>query len=141
MSAGPLDPTPLVVGVDGGGSRTRVLLCDANGVVLARVEGRSAERFLLASGKTLHPFALVAPVTREAEWVRQYQVVQEALDHVRVLVVAAPDSPPGRERLEELGRRLEAIAGVRVTLELTERIPRSPAGKYQPYYSKLRSER
>ncbi len=39
MSAGPLDPTPLVVGVDGGGSRTRVLLSDANGVVLARVEG------------------------------------------------------------------------------------------------------
>ena len=115
--------------------------CGAPCATLARVEGRSAERFLLASGKTLHPFALVAPVTREAEWVRQYQVVQEALDHVRVLVVAAPDSPPGRERLEELGRRLEAIAGVRVTLELTERIPRSPAGKYQPYYSKLRSER
>jgi glucosamine kinase len=39
MSAGPLDPTPLVVGVDGGGSRTRVLLCDATGATLARVEG------------------------------------------------------------------------------------------------------
>jgi glucosamine kinase len=39
MSAGPLDPTPLVVGVDGGGSRTRVLLADAHGTVLARVEG------------------------------------------------------------------------------------------------------
>ncbi|WP_434480807.1 BadF/BadG/BcrA/BcrD ATPase family protein [Gemmatimonas sp.] len=39
MSAGPLDPTPLVVGVDGGGSRTRVLLCDASGAALARVEG------------------------------------------------------------------------------------------------------
>ena len=39
MSAGPLDPTPLVVGVDGGGSRTRVLLADANGLVLARTEG------------------------------------------------------------------------------------------------------
>jgi glucosamine kinase len=39
MSAGPLDPTPLVVGVDGGGSRTRVLLSDAAGTVLARVEG------------------------------------------------------------------------------------------------------
>ncbi len=39
MSAGPLDPTPLVVGVDGGGSRTRVVLADANGTVLARVEG------------------------------------------------------------------------------------------------------
>lgn len=39
MSAGPLDPTPLVVGVDGGGTRTRVLLADANGTELARVEG------------------------------------------------------------------------------------------------------
>ena len=39
MSAGPLDLTPLVVGVDGGGSRTRVVLADAAGHVLARVEG------------------------------------------------------------------------------------------------------
>lgn len=39
MSAGPLDPTPLVVGVDGGGTRTRVLLADAHGTELARVEG------------------------------------------------------------------------------------------------------
>lgn len=42
MSAGPLDPTPLVVGVDGGGSRTRVLLADAHGTVLARVEGAAS---------------------------------------------------------------------------------------------------
>lgn len=34
-----LDPTPLVVGVDGGGSRTRVVLADAHGNVLARTEG------------------------------------------------------------------------------------------------------
>ena len=39
MSAGPLDPTPLVVGVDGGGTRTRVLLADAHGTELARIEG------------------------------------------------------------------------------------------------------
>lgn len=39
MSAGPLDPAPLVIGVDGGGTRTRVILADANGVVLARTEG------------------------------------------------------------------------------------------------------
>lgn len=39
MSAGPLDTAPLIVGVDGGGTRTRVLLCDATGAELARVEG------------------------------------------------------------------------------------------------------
>jgi glucosamine kinase len=39
MSAGPLDPIPLVVGIDGGGTRTRVLLADLDGTPLARVEG------------------------------------------------------------------------------------------------------
>ncbi len=39
MSAGPLDISPLVVGIDGGGTRTRVVLADANGTVLARAEG------------------------------------------------------------------------------------------------------
>ena len=39
MSAGPLDPTPLVVGIDGGGTRTRIVLADAHGTVLARTEG------------------------------------------------------------------------------------------------------
>lgn len=39
MSAGPLDPSPLVVGIDGGGTRTRIILADANGTVLARAEG------------------------------------------------------------------------------------------------------
>ena len=42
MSAGPLDPVPLVVGVDGGGSRTRVMLADAHGTVLARTEGAAS---------------------------------------------------------------------------------------------------
>ncbi len=40
MSAGPLEElSPLVVGVDGGGTRTRVMLADANGTVLAQTEG------------------------------------------------------------------------------------------------------
>lgn len=41
MSVGPLDPSPLVVGVDGGGTRTRVLLADIHGRPLARVEGEA----------------------------------------------------------------------------------------------------
>ena len=42
MSAGALDPAPLVVGVDGGGTKTRVLLADASGKNLARVEGEGS---------------------------------------------------------------------------------------------------
>lgn len=39
MNTGPLDISPLVVGIDGGGTRTRVVLADASGAVLARAEG------------------------------------------------------------------------------------------------------
>ncbi len=39
MSGGPFDSTPLVVGIDGGGTRTRVVLADAHGTVLAQTEG------------------------------------------------------------------------------------------------------
>ncbi len=39
MSAEGLESVPLVVGVDGGGSRTRVILADAHGTVLAKTEG------------------------------------------------------------------------------------------------------
>ena len=38
----PQEALPLVVGVDGGGSRTRVVLADANGTVLARTEGAAS---------------------------------------------------------------------------------------------------
>lgn len=38
----PQEALPLVVGVDGGGSRTRVVLADANGNVLARTEGAAS---------------------------------------------------------------------------------------------------
>ncbi|MCC6246127.1 MAG: hypothetical protein IT353_25055 [Gemmatimonadaceae bacterium] len=39
MSAEVTESLPLVVGIDGGGTRTRVILADANGVVLSKVEG------------------------------------------------------------------------------------------------------
>lgn len=39
MNAGPLDPSPILVGVDGGGSHTRVLVSDADGNKLAAADG------------------------------------------------------------------------------------------------------
>ena len=64
MSAGPLDPTPLVVGVDGGGSHTRVLLADAAGTVLARVEGPGSALRPGAEGAVSYTH-LTLPTNRE----------------------------------------------------------------------------
>ncbi len=42
MSTEEIEVTPILVGIDGGGSRTRVLVTDAAGNKLARVEGEAS---------------------------------------------------------------------------------------------------
>ncbi len=63
MSAGPLDPSPLVVGVDGGGTRTRVLLSDLEGRELARVEGAATA---LRPGEERASADIIIALVREA---------------------------------------------------------------------------
>lgn len=63
MSAGPLDPSPLVVGVDGGGTRTRVVLADLEGRQLARVEGAATA---LRPGEERQSAEIIAELVREA---------------------------------------------------------------------------
>lgn len=63
MSAGPLDPSPLLVGVDGGGTRTRVLLADAQGQPLARVEGGATA---LRPGEERQSAEVITALVREA---------------------------------------------------------------------------
>ena len=63
MSAGPLDPMPLVVGVDGGGSRTRVVVADATGRELARVEGAASA---LQPGQEGHAADVIKALIAEA---------------------------------------------------------------------------
>ncbi len=63
MSAGPLDPSPLVVGVDGGGTRTRVLVADVQGRTLARLEG---EATALRPGDERRSAEIIAVLVQEA---------------------------------------------------------------------------
>jgi glucosamine kinase len=63
MSAGPLDPSPLVVGVDGGGTRTRVLVADLEGRQLARVEGAATA---LRPGEERQSAEIITDLVREA---------------------------------------------------------------------------
>ncbi|MFN5598877.1 MAG: hypothetical protein ACK5AK_05765, partial [Gemmatimonas sp.] len=86
MSAGPLDPTPLVVGVDGGGSRTRVLLSDAAGTVLARVEGSASA---LRPGEE-HAAASASPISA-------------------LITSAAACSSPGRRALADPSTRASTV--------------------------------
>jgi phenylacetate-CoA ligase len=76
-------------------------------------------------------------VFTEVPGVREAQVIQEARDHIRILVVAARDYGPAstREIIQRVHQRL--TADVRCDVEVVESIPRTKAGKLQAVVSKI----
>jgi phenylacetate-CoA ligase len=96
---------------------------------LARVEGRRTDFLVTPSGKLMHALAAIY-VLREVPGVREFQVVQERLDHVRVRVVPAGElSVAARASIvERLGGLFEGRA--RVEVETAESVS-SASGKHR----------
>ena len=109
--------------------------CGAAFATIARIEGRMMEHFLLPDGSSVHPYAVVRPLTSEAPWLGRYQIVQDQADHVTVKLAPMTEPLPGA--VATLERRITAAFGgqVRVELELVDEIPPEPNGKFRPYYS------
>ena len=102
---------------------------------LARVEGRRTDFLVTPSGKLMHALAVIY-VLREAPGVREFQVVQEALDHVRVRVVPAGGlSPAVRAAIAaRIGGLFEG--GARIEVEVTDSVA-SPSGKHRYVISRV----
>ena len=111
--------------------------CGLAGATLRRIEGRVGERFPLAGGKSIHPYALIEPLMRAAPWLRQYQMVQEGLDRLRVRVVRMAEAPAAAECLATVQRVVEQSAEgrLRVEADLVERIEPEANGKFRPWRS------
>jgi phenylacetate-CoA ligase len=104
--------------------------------ILKRVEGRRTDFLITPSGRILHALSVIY-VLREIDAVKEFQVTQEVVDHVRVDVVVEPAfSSRDRETIE---RRLRTLLGdeVEVTVQVTDRIERAPSGKYRYVISRV----
>jgi phenylacetate-CoA ligase len=98
--------------------------------LLEVIEGRRVDTFVLPDGRLLHPFTLTLAM-EHIPGVTRFQIVQEATDRVRVLVV-----PNGRAAPElitlvagEFGRMLGPR--VRIDVDAVDTIP-APAGAHWP---------
>jgi hypothetical protein len=96
------------------------------------IDGRSVECVRTPSGKVVSPVVLgqYLFVTHDhTPAVRQYQLIQEAPERVRLLVVPAPEFDEGRR--VRLRRDLESLLGeeVAVTVETVSAIPCERSGK------------
>ena len=103
--------------------------------LLAYVEGRSDDVLYTADGRRVF---WLEPVFAEMP-VYEAQIIQEALDHVRVRYVPAPGftAEDARTIVRRLQDRMGAVA---VTMEEVAEIPRGPNGKFRAVVCELPPE-
>jgi phenylacetate-CoA ligase len=108
--------------------------CGAPFATLSEVQGRTADMFHLPGGRQLHPYVLLVPLVDDSPWLRQYQLVQERPDLIRVRVAGLDQA--SAEQREHLRLRLAETCGggVQIDLEGVDEIRPEPNGKFKLYY-------
>lgn len=121
---------------DVGALDDRTCACGRGLPLLKEIQGRATDFVVAHDGTVMHGLALIY-VVRDLPGVERFKIVQESLDHTRVLVVPGPGFDPGAVGTirEGLGRRLGPE--VRVEVELVADIPTERSGKYRYVVSRV----
>jgi phenylacetate-CoA ligase len=118
---GVLDPAPCACG---------------RGLPLIReIQGRTTDFVVARDGTVMHGLALVY-VVRDLPAIRKFKIVQESIEHTRVLLAVDPAFDPGAvERIRAaMAQRLGD--GVRIDVDVVADIPAEASGKYRYVVSK-----
>jgi phenylacetate-CoA ligase len=110
--------------------------CERESPLFREVVGRSGITFVSASGTMIHGFYFTGRI-RAVPGVMQFQLVQEDLRWLRVLVVAGRGfALEGFDSVRATVRRVMG-ADCSLTIELVDRIPPLPSGKAELMISKV----
>jgi phenylacetate-CoA ligase len=103
--------------------------------VLTRIVGRRRGMLVYPDGRTVWPVFTVA--CREAAPYLECQLVQDAIDRLRLRVVPSPAQPLDDVHRDALVAALRGSLGpeFRVTIEAVDTLDRSPAGKLEEFVS------
>ena len=96
--------------------------------VLSDLQGRTTDFLVAADGTIMHGLALIY-VMRDLEGVREFKIIQESVEHVRVLVI--PDGQWGENLVDVITEGFKARLGsdVQVTVDITSNIEAEASGK------------
>ena len=103
---------------------------------LGSVEGRQTDFIVTPDGRCVHALGVIYPL-REIAAIREFQVVQETVDHVTVSVVPAAGYSPDDARHIGEQLRLRLGAQVHVDVVTTAAIARTAAGKFRYVVSRV----
>jgi phenylacetate-CoA ligase len=107
---------------------------------ISSIQGRMLDLFRLPGGRLLHPYEILSDLKEDAyRWVRHYQLVQETEDLVALAMVPGPAFTPERLAEFERGAARTLGSGVRLRVDLVDRIEPGPGGKFHLARSLLRA--
>jgi phenylacetate-CoA ligase len=100
---------------------------------IRKIEGRVVDYFLLPDGRWMHPYQIVNPLVNTTDWVRRFQLIQERMDRLVLLLV--PSRQPSAEELTALQRNAAPPlgSGVKLRIELVPEIEAGPGGKLRVF--------
>lgn len=109
--------------------------CGRNTKMIRVLNGRASDNFKLANGKILNAFSL--PIEALTEEINQFQIVQEAIDRVALLII--PKVPLSEERISGLNALLKYHCGegIDVEVRIVNHIELPTSGKRRFVVSKL----
>ena len=118
--------------------------CGSKLPVIKVVHGRTVDSFVLADGSLIHPGRLIFALAHIPE-IAYYQVVQEQVDRVRVLIVAegaggnSSRFDEGRPLWDTIVSRIKKPLGedIHVAIEVVADIPRPPGARFYPVVRSL----
>lgn len=98
--------------------------------LIREIQGRSTDFVVARDGTVMHGLALIY-VVRDLAGIRQFKIVQESLEFIRVLIVPGPEFREELIASIEEGFRARLGRDVRVAVERTGEIPPEQSGKYR----------
>jgi phenylacetate-CoA ligase len=97
------------------------------------IQGRAIDSFILPDGRIIHPYQILSSLMAGADsWIRQYQLLQESR-HCIVLRVIPKDGLVS-DQVSRVERSVLPLLGpgVEFRVQLLDRIPLEPTGKFRP---------
>jgi phenylacetate-CoA ligase len=103
--------------------------------LIREIQGRTTDFVMARDGTVMHGLALVY-VVRDLPGIAKFKIVQESVDHTRVLLVVNADFDRGNAQgiSAQMAQRLGQ--GVRIDIEFVDDIPAEASGKYRYVVSK-----
>ncbi len=113
----------------------RACACGRGLPLIKEIQGRTTDFVIARDGTVMHGLALVY-VVRDLPGIAKFKIVQESIDHTRVLLVAGADLDRGIAEKIRTGMAQRLGSGVRIDVEFVDDIPAEASGKYRYVTSK-----